>query len=91
MEKEIKKLVYLFVGFILCVIYLTAYWTGKYYENKYNIERKSIELAYYQATFSRDLYANMYYKEIGNEEMAKLYERPNIFEREENEKKNSNK
>lgn len=82
MEKEIRRLQYLFsVVFILCVIWLTAHYTGKYYEIEYRDELKSAEIAYYQAIFERDTYAYMYYKEIGNEEMAKTFEKSNIFER----------
>ena len=33
MEKEIRRIVYLFAAFILCVIWLTAHYTGRYYEN----------------------------------------------------------
>ena len=51
-------------------------------ENKQSEELKSAELAYYQAIFERDTYARMYYKSIGNEEMAKTFERSNTFERE---------
>lgn len=84
MDKEISRLAYLFAGLVLCIIFLTVHYTGKYYENKYRDERKSAEIAYYQAIFERDTYARMYYKEIGNEEMAKMFERSNTFEREKN-------
>ena len=81
MEKEIKKILYLSVSLILCIIWLTVHYTGKYYEIEYSDELKSAEIAYYQAIFERDTYAYMYYKEIGNEEMAKTFEKSNIFER----------
>ena len=67
MEKEIRRILYLLAAFILCVIWLTAHYTGRYYEDKYKTER--------------DTYAYMYYKEIGNEEMAKTFKKSNIFER----------
>ena len=82
MEKEIRRILYLLAAFILCVIWLTAHYTGRYYEDKYKTERKNAEIAYYQAIFERDTYARMYYKSIGNEEMAKTFERSNTFERE---------
>lgn len=82
MEKEISRLAYLFAGLVLCIIFLTAHYTGKYYETKYRDERKSAEIAYYQAIFERDTYARMYYKEIGNEEMVKLFEQHNTFGKE---------
>ena len=82
MEKEIRRLQYLFSAvFILGILWLTAHYTGKYYEIEYRDEFKSAELAYHQAIFERDTYAYMYYKEIGNEEMAKTFEKSNIFER----------
>lgn len=84
MDKEISRLVYLFVGLVLCIIFLTAHYTGEYYEYRYRDERKNAEIAYYRATFERDTYARMYYKEIGNEDMAKMFERSNTFERDKN-------
>lgn len=81
MGKEIRRVLYPLLLFILCVVWLTAHYTGKYYENKYRDELKSAEIAYYQAIFQRDTYAYMYYKEIGNEEMAKTFKKSNIFER----------
>lgn len=75
MEKEIRRIAYLFAGFILCIVWLTTHYTGRYYEYKYEAERKNAEIAYYQAIFERDTYAKMYYKSIGNEEMVKLFEK----------------
>lgn len=83
MDKEIRRIVYLLFLFTLCVVWLTAYFTAKYYEEKYSVERKNAEIAYYKAIFERDTYASMYYEEIGNEEMAKKFNRlPNTFEKE---------
>ena len=52
MEKEIRRILYLLAAFILCVIWLTAHYTGRYYEDKYKTERKNAEIAYYQAYLS---------------------------------------
>ena len=54
MEKEIRRILYLSVLLILGILWLTAHYTGKYYEIEYRDELKSAELAYYQAIFERD-------------------------------------
>lgn len=74
MEKEIRRVIGLLIGLILCIIWLTAHYTGIYYKEKYKTDRNDIEIAYQRVIAERDTYARMYYKSIGNEEMAKLYE-----------------
>ena len=79
------KLTKIFIVVLSILALLSSYFTWvhaeSYYKGLYETELKSAEIAYYQAIFERDTYAYMYYKEIGNEEMAKTFEKSNIFER----------
>ena len=79
------KLTKIFIVVLSILALLSSYFTfvhaEGYYKGLYETELKSAEIAYYQAIFERDTYAYMYYKEIGNEEMAKTFEKSNIFER----------
>ena len=81
MDKSTKKIVAVLFIIALLSSYLTWVYAENYYTGVYKTELKSAEIAYYQAIFERDTYAYMYYKEIGNEEMAKTFEKSNIFER----------
>ena len=82
MDKSTKKIVAVLFIIALLSSYLTRVYDENYYKDMYETERKNAEIAYYQAIFERDTYARMYYKSIGNEEMAKTFERSNTFERE---------
>ena len=82
MDKNTKKIVAVLFIIALLSSYLTWVYDKNYYKDMYETERKNAEIAYYQAIFERDTYARMYYKSIGNEEMAKTFERSNTFERE---------
>ena len=79
------KLTKVFIAILFTLALLSSYFTWvyseSYHKDLYETELKSAEIAYYQAIFERDTYAYMYYKEIGNEEMAKTFEKSNIFER----------
>ena len=81
MDKETKILVIILFTITLLSNYVMWKSAENYYTGLYETELKSAEQAYYQAIFERDTYAYMYYKEIGNEEMAKTFEKSNIFER----------
>ena len=78
MDKETKILVTVLFTITLLSNYMMWKSAENYYTGLYETELKSAE----QAIFERDTYAYMYYKEIGNEEMAKTFEKSNIFERE---------
>lgn len=81
MDKLTKIFIIVLFTLTLLSSYFTWVYAEKYYTGVYETELKSAEIAYYQAIFERDTYAYMYYKEIGNEEMAKTFEKSNIFER----------
>ena len=81
MDKITKIFIIVLFTLTLFLSYFTWVYSENYYTGVYETELKSAEIAYYQAIFERDTYAYMYYKEIGNEEMAKTFEKSNIFER----------
>lgn len=81
MDKLTKIFIIVLFTLTLLLSYFTWVYAYMYYKDVYETELKSAEIAYYQAIFERDTYAYMYYKEIGNEEMAKTFEKSNIFER----------
>lgn len=81
MDKLTKIFIVVLFALALLSSYFTWVYAESYHKGLYETELKSAEIAYYQAIFERDTYAYMYYKEIGNEEMAKTFEKSNIFER----------
>lgn len=70
MDKEFRRIICIFIGLILCIAFLLIHYTGEYYKYKF----KNDETLYYKAVLERDMYARMYYKEIGKEELFKKFE-----------------